>query len=122
VLGPVLERTATATKAWRLRVLVAGEALTDGDVTETFADTSSPFAVAGAARAAIDVDAGSATINPSVSPLAVVLSSSGSLFALTPPAANERRDAHRRTRRGKQRRARPTASTQPRLFDRTSAK
>jgi hypothetical protein len=56
-------------------------------------------------------------------PLTVVLSSSGSLFALSPPSLRaERRDAHRRMRRGKQRRARPTPHVQPRLFDRTSSK
>jgi hypothetical protein len=119
VLGPVLEQTAEATQAWRLRVLVAGEALVDGDVSEAFAATSSPFAVANANVAAPRP----ADSHAAISPLAVVLSSTGSLFALTPPSApNERRDAHRRTRRGKQRRARPTASTQPRLFDRTSVK
>jgi hypothetical protein len=58
-------------------------------------------------------------IDATLSPLAVVLSSSGSLFALTAPGArSERPDTHRRTRRGKQRRARPTSSLQPRLFDR----
>jgi hypothetical protein len=119
VLGPVLERTAEANEAWRLRVLVAGEALADGGASETFAEATSPFAVANANVAAPSAADSHATI----SPLAVVLSSTGSLFALTPPTApNDRRDAHRRTRRGKQRRARPTASTQPRLFDRTSAK
>lgn len=55
-------------------------------------------------------------------PLAVVLSSSGSLFALSSPGLSDRREAHRRTRRGKQRRSRPTPSVQPRLFDRTSSK
>jgi hypothetical protein len=50
-----------------------------------------------------------------------VLSTSGSLFALSPPDLRaERRDAHRRTRRGKQRRARPTAVSQAKLFDRRS--
>ncbi|HEY5921722.1 MAG TPA: hypothetical protein VIV11_08625 [Kofleriaceae bacterium] len=59
----------------------------------------------------------------SIDALSVVLSSSGSLFALSPPTLRaERRDAHRRTRRGKQRRTRPTPHVQPRLFDRTSSK
>ena len=120
VLGPVLEQTANANNTWRLRVLVAGEAIADGEVSEVFAEASSPahrsLAVANDAGRSNDIDA-------TISPLAVVLSSTGSLFALTPPSApNERRDAHRRTRRGKQRRARPTASTQPRLFDRMSSK
>jgi hypothetical protein len=56
------------------------------------------------------------------STLSVVLASTGSLFALSPPEAHtERRETHRRTRRGKQRRSRPTAATQPRLFDRASS-
>ncbi len=54
-------------------------------------------------------------------PLAVVLSTPGSLFALSAPDLRaERRDAHRRTRRGKQRRARPTPVSQAKLFDRRS--
>ena len=53
-------------------------------------------------------------------PLAVVLSTSGSLFALSAPGQPERSDhAHRRTRRGKVRRTRSmTAPVQARLFDR----
>jgi nucleotidyltransferase/DNA polymerase involved in DNA repair len=125
VLGPVLERTAGAGDAWRLRVLVAGEALAEGEVSETVAESSSPFAVASdAAMRDFDEARRSADIDATISPLAVVLSSTGSLFSLTAPSApNDRRnEAHRRTRRGKQRRARSTASTQPRLFDRTSVK
>ncbi len=62
------------------------------------------------------------TVAETIDPLAVVLSSSGSLFALSPPSLRaERRDAHRRMRRGKQRRSRPT-QVQPPLFDRTSSK
>jgi nucleotidyltransferase/DNA polymerase involved in DNA repair len=75
----------------------------------------------GAVRHAADQDVADSldTINS----LAVVLSSSGSLFALSPPNLRaERRDAHRRMRRGKQRRSRPTSHVQPRLFDRTSSK
>jgi hypothetical protein len=55
-------------------------------------------------------------------PLAIVLSSSGSLFVLSSPTFGDRREAHRRTRRGKQRRTRPTPSVQPRLFDRSTSK
>ena len=51
--------------------------------------------------------------------LAIVLSSPGSLFALSPPA---RREDHRRLRRGKTRRARPTPQAQARLFEGTSSK
>jgi protein ImuB len=116
MLGPVLDKAATTNRSWRLRVLVAGEAIADGEMTEVFAEASSPFEVASSAARTNDIDA-------TISPLAAVLSSSGSLFALTSPTApNERRDAHRRTRRGKQRRARPTQNTQPRLFDRMSSK
>ena len=60
-----------------------------------------------------------------MNPLSVVLASSGSLFALASPmgvGSTDRRDVHRRTRRGKQRRTRPTAQVQPRLFDRVSQK
>ena len=53
-------------------------------------------------------------------PLAVVLSTSGSLFALSAPGLSDRAAReHRRTRRGKQRRTRSmTAPVQVRLFDR----
>lgn len=52
-------------------------------------------------------------------PLAVVLSTSGALFALTPGLPERADRAHRRTRRGKQRRSRSmTAPVQARLFDR----
>ncbi|HUS30029.1 MAG TPA: hypothetical protein VMZ53_16095 [Kofleriaceae bacterium] len=55
--------------------------------------------------------------------LSLVLSSSGSLFALSAPSGeSDRRDAHRRTRRGKQRRSRPTPPVQRRLFDRLGSK
>jgi hypothetical protein len=65
-----------------------------------------------------------------MNPLSVVLASSGSLFALASPmgmgssgmGSSDRRDVHRRTRRGKQRRTRPTAQVQPRLFDCVSQK
>ncbi len=53
-------------------------------------------------------------------PLAVVLSTSGSLFALSAPGQSDHSAReHRRTRRGKQRRTRSmTAPVQARLFDR----
>ena len=52
-------------------------------------------------------------------PLAVVLSTSGALFALTPGQPEHASREHRRTRRGKQRRSRSmTAPVQARLFDR----
>jgi nucleotidyltransferase/DNA polymerase involved in DNA repair len=147
---------ADAHDDWRLRVIVAGETILGGEMTEIFAEGSTRYAeptiyaVAGdgsgghreyvGARAANarnrgaiddrDVPGGGAARRAadqqaaeSINPLAVVLSSSGSLFALSPPSLRaERRDAHRRMRRGKQRRARPTPHVQPRLFDRTSSK
>ena len=109
VLAPVIEAHASAT--WRLRVVVAAEAVPGADMIEIAAEGSAPIDRRIADASTID-------------PLAVVLSTSGSLFALTAPDLRaERRDAHRRTRRGKQRRARPASSAQPglpKLFDRRS--
>jgi nucleotidyltransferase/DNA polymerase involved in DNA repair len=100
VLAPVVEAEIGA--SWRLRVVVAAEAVPGAEAIEVVAEGSAPFAQA----AAID-------------PLAVVLSTPGSLFALSAPDLRaERRDAHRRTRRGKQRRVRPAPPAQSRLFDR----
>ncbi|MEP6859468.1 MAG: hypothetical protein ABJE66_02545 [Deltaproteobacteria bacterium] len=64
--------------------------------------------------------AGAATASPMMAdPLAVVLSTSGALFALTPGQPENAVREHRRTRRGKQRRSRSmTAPVQARLFDR----
>jgi hypothetical protein len=109
VLAPTVEAQTSAT--WRLRVVVAAEVVPGTDMVEI------------AAEGSVRIDrriADAATIDP----LAIVLSTSGSLFALTAPDLRaERRDAHRRTRRGKQRRARPASSAQPglpKLFDRRS--
>jgi len=100
VLAPVLD--AAHAGPWRLRVAVVGEALI-GD-------------------AAAEVTASRAAEPSMLDPLALVLSTAGSLFALAPPDLRaERRDAHRRTRRGKHRRTRPVALAQPRLFDRGSS-
>jgi nucleotidyltransferase/DNA polymerase involved in DNA repair len=150
-LEPVSAEHTTAHDDWRVRVVVAGEVVRGSEMTETaeiFAEGSQPYAhelyVASATPAADRVPTRRhnstasqvgvtrharhrhAADHPStepLGPLAVVLSSSGSLFALSPPGGTaERRDAHRRTRRGKQRRTRPTALAQPRLFDRTSSK
>jgi hypothetical protein len=134
--------------SWRLRVTVAGEAVLGGAEivgSEIFAEGSSPyvrselFAVGAAphdlrhqqasgAREAGDGHARDADRTladhrgDEMGRIGLVLSSSGSLFALTTPSLAtlraERRDAHRRTHRGKQRRARPTPQAQPRLFDR----
>jgi hypothetical protein len=64
--------------------------------------------------------AGAASASPMMAdPLAVVLSTSGALFALTPGQPENAAREHRRTRRGKQRRSRSmTAPVQARLFDR----
>lgn len=150
-LGPVLE-AGGASSAWRLRVVVSGEALADsnGAAAEVFAEGSSPFArvaIASPARnsnesiyardaselrdlSSRDDRRGGMSSAHAVSahslgadPLSVVLASTGSLFSLSSPDPREaRRETHRRTRRGKQRRGRPTAPAQPRLFDRTSSK
>lgn len=115
-ITPALETVAAtqaeAGNAWRLRVVVAGEMVLGGETTEIFAEGSRPHTVRGDQPAAQTID-----------PVAMVLSSSGSLFALSAPSLRaERRDAHRRTRRGKQRRARSGAQAQPHLFDRVTSK
>lgn len=98
--------------------------------------TPSVAALAAAARAKSALNASTAMTSSAandsddddgaMNPLSVVLSSSGSLFALASPmgmGSTDRRDVHRRTRRGKQRRTRPAAQqVQPRLFDRVSQK
>lgn len=110
--GAVDAARTVETGAWKLRVVVASEAAPGAETREIVAEGTAPIAMAGSAI----IDTG-ATIHP----LAVVLSTPGSLFALSSPDLRaERRDAHRRTRRGKQRRARPTALSQAKLFDRRS--
>ena len=105
VLAPVVE--AENVRSWRLRVVVAAEVIPGAETVEVLAEGTAPIAQSAAAG--------------TIDPLAVVLSTPGSLFALSPPDLRaERRDAHRRTRRGKQRRVRPTPAAQPRLFDRRS--
>ena len=116
VIAPALDEIAAvyaeAHDRWRLRVVVAGERILGGEITEIFAEGSAPHALRS------DVPA-----VPPIDPVAVVLSSSGSLFALSPPSLRaERRDAHRRMKRGKQRRVRPSPHVQPPLFDRASSK
>lgn len=103
VLAPVVE--AEVGSSWRLRVVVAAETVPGAETVEVIAEGSAPMAHLAA----------------TIDPLAVVLSTPGSLFALSSPDLRaERRDAHRRTRRGKQRRVRPTPSAQSPLFDRRS--
>jgi protein ImuB len=113
VLAPVVEAEPGA---WRLRVVVAAEAVRGAEVVEVVAEGSAPMAPA---RSVAAIDQAGATIET----LALVLATPGSLFALSSPDVRTERsgwrsDAHRRTRRGKQRRVRPTTSSQPRLFDR----
>jgi len=117
IAGAIEQGVATAREAgdgagaiWRLRVAVIGEAI-PGDASATELVTPQ---VAPAPTTPIDA-------------LSVVLSSTGSgAWRLTSPLASaqaalrsERRDAHRRTRRGKQHRrlrAIAEASVQPGLF------
>jgi hypothetical protein len=159
-LEPVSAEHATAHDDWRVRVVVGGEVVLGGAMTDIFAEGSQRYATPNDVYVASDarelciardghaaprppeISAASSTSSASsarherrrdrqaadrpsteLGALAVVLSSSGSLFALSPPGvATERRAVHRRMRRGKQRRSRPTSLAQPRLFDRTSAK
>jgi hypothetical protein len=107
VLAPALAGGHEAQRGgWRLRVTVAGEAIV-GEAIE--APMEAPVAP-------------EATMHP----LAVVLSSTGTLFSLSSPSLrDERREAHRRTRRGKQRRSRPASARlvgQSQLFERGSSK
>jgi hypothetical protein len=111
VLTPLLELAPVA--PWRLRVVVTGEAVANA-ATEVAA-----IADAGVVQPptrAVELRA----VEPHfVDPVAVVLATSGSLFALSPPESGTRPSierAHRRTRRGKQRRLRPAAALG--LFDR----
>jgi hypothetical protein len=130
---------AKALDTWRLRVVVAGEVILGGAGaigTEIFAEGSSRYTPSGLYAVPADAYEQSAPADgdrrsadhqrTDTDRLGLVLSSSGSLFALSTPSVGalraERRDAHRRTRRGKQRRARPTPHAQPRLFDRVSSK
>ena len=136
VLAAAVDAARTAEAgAWKLRVVVAAESVPGAETREVLAEGSAPVAVAAGTRmtasgdrravaSAASTAAGGGAITDTgatIHPLAVVLSTPGSLFALSPPDLRaERRDAHRRTRRGKQRRARPTAVSQAKLFDRRS--
>ena len=143
VLAAAVDAAHTAEGgAWKLRVVVAAEAIPGAATREVFAEGSRPVPaqgsapmaaarIAGRARAAMNAEPrGDASMErgapisetgATIHPLAVVLSTPGSLFALSAPDLRaERRDANRRTRRGKQRRARPTPVSQAKLFDRRS--
>ncbi|MGN6108414.1 MAG: hypothetical protein ACTHU0_25135, partial [Kofleriaceae bacterium] len=131
--------------AWRLQVVVTGEALA-GDVADPAAAPSVDPAVASAVASSVEsagassVDsAGDAIEAPAamlriseqaeaeraqLATLGVVLSSTGGAWNLTSPMLRaERRDAHRRTQHGKRRTRAARASSaamealaQPRLF------
>lgn len=127
----------TNAPAWE-RVAVASAMSRDSGATTNAGSrrshTPSVAALAAAARAKSALNASTTmTSSPAndshddgaMNPLSVVLASSGSLFALASPmgvGSSDRRDVHRRTRRGKQRRTRPATQVQPRLFDRVSQK
>lgn len=163
-IGAALGDSSVGGHLWRLRVVVAGEALA-GDArftddaapvpasfsADAAADTQRSFALSVAPSAAVAPSSASPAAssfaaaasrrgpssatsqagvpNPPISDadvaLSIALSTTGStvdrVFGLTAPVsstfASERRDSHRRTRRGKQRRRAEVASiVQPRLF------
>ncbi len=105
---------------WRLRVTVTGEAIA-GDVQSALGSIA-----VGSNTTAERIDAFTADAGASLDLLDVVLSSTGSTsdsgtWRLTPPGLlrDERRDAHRRTQRGKaaeRRRIRDREFVQARLF------
>ena len=150
-IGAALGDSTVGGHVWRLRVVVAGEALagdaraSDVDVPAVpavaadavAADTQRSFALTVASPSASSGESRRGPIaapsqaagvpNPPISDadvaLSIALSTTGStvdrVFGLTSPVsfAAERRDSHRRTRRGKQRRRAEVASiVQPRLF------
>jgi hypothetical protein len=147
-LDAVASEHEAARDDWRLRVVVTGEvvlgaaAVLASEQPGIFAEGSARYAQSaapavvragehghGSPPSGRELDQRIADHRPAepIHPLAVVLSSSGSLFSLSPPTLRaERRDAHRRTHRGKQRRSRPSGASggqaQPRLFDRVSSK
>jgi hypothetical protein len=95
---------AELASAWRLRVVVTGEALAGDEAADRSAFASEP------------------AVEP-ILPLDVVLASTGAAWRLTSPSSalgHERRYTHRRTQRGKQQRRRTRtpvgAVAQPRLF------
>lgn len=123
--------------AWRLQVVVTGEALA-GDAADPAAAPSVDPSVASAGASSVD-SAGDAIEAPAamlriadqaeaeraqLATLGVVLSSTGGAWNLTSPMLRaERRDAHRRTQHGKRRTRAARASAaamdalaQPRLF------
>ncbi len=101
LLSPVLD--AVPASPWRLRVIVTGEAVEQAEAMPAVAAASTP------------------QLAPQLAdPIAVVLATPGTLFSLSAPELAGRpglERAHRRTRRGKQRRMRPAAALG--LFDRT---
>ncbi|HEX4450775.1 MAG TPA: hypothetical protein VH143_07905 [Kofleriaceae bacterium] len=123
VLSPVLETVPEG--PWKLRAIVTGEAVA-GAIVEAAPATTHMAVVAGAVGRAAEpraipngVPIGPVRAELPNDPYAVVLSTTGTLFALSAP--DDGRPgldrAHRRTRRGKQRRLRPALALG--LFDRT---
>jgi hypothetical protein len=122
VLSPVLE--AVPEGPWKLRAIVVGEAIAGAADSIEAAPAPAPHvAIARAAEPRAipnGVPIGPVRAELPNDPYAVVLSTTGTLFALSAPHADDRpglERAHRRTRRGKQRRLRPAAALG--LFDRT---
>ncbi len=126
MLSPVLE--AVPEGPWKLRAIVTGEAVagsTQSIETTAVAPVTHMAIVASAVGRAAEpravpngVPIGPVRAELPNDPYAVVLSTTGTLFALSAPDDGrpglER--AHRRTRRGKQRRLRPALARG--LFDR----
>lgn len=102
----------------KLRVVVTGEALPGESSSTTESIDTSTIEVAEVSAA---IRAAAARVANVIDPLGVVLSNTGAgAWQLTAPSLrDERRDAHRRTQRGKERRTRARvqqALVQPRLF------
>jgi hypothetical protein len=112
LLSPVLD--AVPASPWRLRVIVTGEAVEQAEAMPDDTAASAPLVEVSAAMRSGDA-------RLLADPLAVVLATPGTLFSLSAPEVAGRpglERAHRRTRRGKQRRHRPAAAALG-LFDRT---
>jgi hypothetical protein len=117
VLSPVLE--AVPEGPWKLRAIVVGEAVA-GATPAVEAELPLHVAIARAAEPRAipnGVPIGPVRAELPNDPYAVVLSTTGTLFALSADGRPGLERAHRRTRRGKQRRLRPAAALG--LFDRT---
>lgn len=104
----------------KLRVVVTGEGL-PGESLESSLDAVESLGSREVAEISAAVHAAAARVANVIDPLGVVLSNTGTgAWQLTSPSLrDERRDAHRRTQRGKERRTRARVQqslVQPRLF------